>query len=375
MAPGTETCRANYGGYAGFAAGNGVYLNPDYALDLTTGWWAMIQSLCAQIMKVCMQQAGTTPTRQSCVNCQLYCAAYVQPIMLTQDSHGGSTDAAVADDFEYAYATAKTEMPSAGLLVDMVLLLLLLLLVKHELAHVTILGLHHANWISKYNKFEEYGDLTTPMGISCGNCSFSAPELVQLGWAPLTQDRILYWSTVKAGTKFTFNLSPLADSSSSIITVLMQFGPSGNVLSSLTTGTTQELYLSYRVAKGQDNGLDEKYSQATSVHTVNRLGTSTGQNHNIILVAWLKTGWAFIDHSSQLVVFQDSGDDTGASVVLCRYTHVPRDCGDSFVDFGTVPEAEAGVAETVSAAMALRFPGAGNAAAEAANSDKGSRHY
>jgi len=101
VAPGTETCRANYGGYAGFAAGNGVYLNPDYALDLTTGRWAMIQSLCAEIMKVCMQQPVTTPTRQSCVNCKLYCAAYVQPIMLTQDLHGGPTDAAVADDFEY----------------------------------------------------------------------------------------------------------------------------------------------------------------------------------------------------------------------------------------------------------------------------------
>eukprot|EP00775_Hariotina_reticulata_P009046 gene9046-9217_t len=245
--------------------------------------------------------------------------------------------------------------------------------VKHELGHVQ--GLGHANWINKYNKFEEYGDLSTPMGISCGNCHFSAPELVQLGWAAPFQGGVVHWSTVKPGTKLTFALSPLADDAGkSIITVFMQFDPSGTSLSSLKTGTTQELYLSYRVAKGQDNGLPNRYSQATNVHTVQRLGATTG---NILLVAWLKTGWAFIDHSSQLVVYQASGDESTASVVLCRYTNVPRDCGDSFVDFSTVPEAEAGLAGAISAAMALRYPGAagGRNAVEAADGGVHGYHY
>lgn len=94
----------------------------------------------------------------------------------------------------------------------------------------------------------------------------------------------------------------------------------------------REIYLSYRVAKGQDDHLAWNLDWATSIYA--ELSTpyrSYGVGETYVL-AWLRDGQGFVDRANQLVVLQVASSNSFGQIVLCRYTSTPAECG-SFQEF------------------------------------------
>jgi hypothetical protein len=222
---------------------------------------------------------------------------------------------------------------------------------QHEAGH--LLNLPHSGFINPSTvKYDEYGDLSTPMGIDGNGCLFSGPEMLQLGWATPPPDSYVSATSLQVGFKRTFKLSALADTPNMAIAVL-SLPPAAAALSTTAwpSGLDSMLVMTYRVAKSMDQGLPKGFDQTTSLHTFRPEG---GLHH---LVAWLRTGVGFISHPLKLVVLQVSGTANEAEVLVCVYTSVPADCAGSFTDFGTLRGDQQ---EVAAAAARARFSGLSN---------------
>jgi Gametolysin peptidase M11 len=197
------------------------------------------------------------------------------------------------------------------------------------------LWLWHSGWVDPLTKnYGTYDDLSTPMGIDGEGCLLSGAEMLLMGWALPPTAHIIEWQRVQVGERISLRLSPLVDNPSLAIAVLY-LGPQqqANRLGS-------QLTLTYRVARGQDGGLPLRFARATSLHTP--------RGYNNALVAWLRNGQAYAYHRDGmgLLVAQVSGDDSGASVLVCRFARAPAECG-SFSDVADAPVEDVAAAAAV----------------------------
>jgi hypothetical protein len=175
-----------------------------------------------------------------------------------------------------------------------------------------MLGLRHAS-----TPAEEYGDFSTPMG-HCARCMYSAPHLLQLGWA--TPLATLVRETLPAATDARFTLPALGKAKGSALVIVPDW-PLPAFGSSLSAAW-YEVVISYRVKGGQDEDIESPFSGAASVHFVAR-----GAESNPVYVGCATVGRPFVDSDTGLVVrVPVMGDANGLKVVVCRFANSPSQC-------------------------------------------------
>jgi hypothetical protein len=180
---------------------------------------------------------------------------------------------------------------------------------------------------------QEYGDITSPQGsYAAERALYNGVELLRLGWRRAMP--IIDWATFSGST--TYTLPALVDvgySDPSVITIRLESPDVPGVKG----GLAPDIYLSYRVAKGQDVGLTSEpgYNQATSVHAFD--GKSTWH------LAWPSTGQAYINTANRMLVSQESGTTTEARVKICKWVAGQAECGtfNTFVATKSVRAASA----------------------------------
>ena len=189
---------------------------------------------------------------------------------------------------------------------------------KHELGHSLDLP-HSSRWHDGAN--DEYGDSSTPMG-NCQRCAYAAPHLLQLGWAqPLV---MLSSAELRPGVHVPLVLPALVDAPRSVAVIKVDWNlseaqaqvPAGQYA---PLGPSPHLFLSFRIAKGQDIGLPQDFNRAISVHSVASRGS------NSYLEAALKGGqvWESPALGGLVVVAADNG---GGGVSVCRFRASLKEC-------------------------------------------------
>lgn len=158
-----------------------------------------------------------------------------------------------------------------------------------------------------------YGDDTTPMGY-CPRCIYSAVDQLRLGWSRALP--VVDWALFSGST--AVNLPALSDAAAFQRLGVVQIRLSNPSDPGVPGELTRHIWLSYRVTKNQDASLPEEYSMATSVH---------GYNDDAWLLAWPKTGQAYVNAANKMVVRQDAGDVNTARVTLCKWVTVQSECG------------------------------------------------
>lgn len=200
---------------------------------------------------------------------------------------------------------------------------------KHENGHS--IGLPHAStWTNGANN--EYGDGSSPMGY-CQRCAYVAPTMLQLGWSSTVAS--IRGSDLNPGGTLRYMLPALTGTPKSVVQIFVDWTrPNGGANGSRPVGDTPSIFLSYRVAKGQDIGLPAAFDRAVSVHSV-----ATGGG-NTYLEAALMGGNAWHDDNFNLVVAAEvtpsipsataTGPVDGVHVRVCRYVTSVLECGSSF---------------------------------------------
>lgn len=163
-------------------------------------------------------------------------------------------------------------------------------LYKHELGRPCrhLIGLPHSGFVSrKDNKYDAYGDLSMPMGISGEGCLYSGPEMIRLGWATpaaaAVGSAVVPWSSVQAGTTFKFTLTALADNPSGSAATAVVMLPLPDASSTAwPSNFGYSLYLTYRVAKKMDSGLPQEFHMATSLHTHHTYPDGSGHDYELV---------------------------------------------------------------------------------------------
>ena len=148
---------------------------------------------------------------------------------------------------------------------------------------------------------------------------YSAPQLLQLGWAiPLAT---LVRETLPVATDAEFTLPAIGGARSSALVIVPDWQPpaSGSSLSS----AWYSVVISYRVQGGQDEDLEGPFQGAASIHFVAR-----GPDVNPYFMGSAAAGRAFVDRDTGLVVRVPSGGGSEAAlqVVVCRYDRAPSQC-------------------------------------------------
>lgn len=158
-----------------------------------------------------------------------------------------------------------------------------------------------------------YGDGSTPMGF-CTKCIYSSIDQLRLGWSRALPP--VDWALFNGSS--TVTLPALTDAAAFRDLGVVQIRLSNPTEPGVPGGRANTIYLSYRVKKAQDDALPDKYSQATSVHA---------SNGDSWILAWPKTGQAYVNTANKMVIRQDSGDANQARVTICKWVTAQRDCG------------------------------------------------
>jgi hypothetical protein len=152
----------------------------------------------------------------------------------------------------------------------------------------------------------------------CARCMYSAPQLLQLGWAaPLAT---LVRETLPVATDAEFTLPAVGRAKSSVLVVVPDWQPpaSGSSLAS----AWYYIVISYRVQGGQDEDIEGPFRGAASVHFVAR-----APDVNPYYMGSATAGQAFVDRDTGLVVRVPYGGSPEAlQVVVCRFDRAPSQC-------------------------------------------------
>jgi hypothetical protein len=153
----------------------------------------------------------------------------------------------------------------------------------------------------------------------CKRCIYNSIDQLGLGWSRALA--VVDWATYTGSA--TVNLLALSDAIAYREFGVVQIRLATPTEPGVPGGSARNIYLSYRVKKNQDVGLPEIYNQATSVHA---------ENGDSWLLAWPKTGQAYVNTANMMVVCQDFGDANIARVTLCKWVFAQNECG-SFATF------------------------------------------
>lgn len=187
---------------------------------------------------------------------------------------------------------------------------------KHEMGHS--LGLPHSStWDAVQQTTQEYNDGSTPMGY-CQRCSYVAPHLLYLGWSRAIAN--LTSAQLAPGTPLTYQLPALLDSVANTVAVHVDWPlvvPPGSLR---PLGSAPSVFLSFRIARGQDAGLPARFDRAVSIHTVASEGANT------YLEGTVGAGASWSDPVLRLVVRMLSQSGSMASISVCRFTSSASEC-------------------------------------------------
>lgn len=144
----------------------------------------------------------------------------------------------------------------------------------------------------------------------CKRCIYNSVDQLLLGWSRVSQ--LINWETFQGST--TVTIPALSDNRLGVVQIRLALPVEPGV----PNGVTRNLYLSYRVKKNQDIDMPDKYNLATSVHA---------ENGNSWILAWPKTGQAYVNTANQMVVRQDFGNTNEAHVTICKWVVTETECG------------------------------------------------
>lgn len=163
-----------------------------------------------------------------------------------------------------------------------------------------------------------YGDHTTPMGF-CHRCIYNSIDQLRLGWSRSLA--VIDWSSFSGTSEVTLPAMSAVASVRDLQAVVIRLQNPRNV--GVPSGLMQEIYLSYKVAANQDQGLPAMYSATTHVHAVD---ASTGDSW---ILAWLSTPRiCYINLANRMAISQLRNSPRSAVVSICKYVGSSSECGE-----------------------------------------------